>query len=120
MIKLLIDENIPPAIVEFLGGKGFDVLYARECELSGKGDSEIIALARDQGRTLVTFDKHFANVLLYPLNSHYGIIRIRIHPPVISDIVKALEHLMRNFDLNTIDQTLIVLERDGFRVRTIR
>ena len=119
MIKFLIDENIPPSIVDFLVGKGFDVLYARECELSGKGDSEIITLARDHGRTLVTFDKHFANVLLYPLNSHHGIIRIRIHPPVISDIVKALEHLIKNFDLSKIKQTLIVLERDGFRVRTI-
>lgn len=119
MIKFLIDENIPPAIVEFLGAKGFDVLYARECELSGKGDSEIIALARAHGRVLVTFDSHFANVLLYPLNSHHGIIRIRIHPPVISDIIKALEDFMRNFDLNTINKTLIVLERDGFRVRTI-
>jgi len=109
----------PPAIVEFLVGKGFDVLYTRECELSGKEDSEIITLARDQGRTLVTFDRHFANILLYPLNSHHGIIRIRIHPPVISDIVKALEHLMRNFDLSKVNQTLIVLGRDGFRVRTI-
>ena len=108
MIKFLIDENISPAIVEFLVGKGFDVLYARECELSGKGDSEIITLARDHGRTLVTFDKHFANVLLYPLNSHHGIIRIRIHPPVISYIVKALQHLLKNLDLSKNKQTLIV------------
>jgi len=87
--------------------------------LSGKEDSEIITLARGHGRILLTFDKHFANIILYPLESHHGIIRIRIHPPIISDILKALEHLIRNFDLNKINQTLIVLDRDGFRVRTI-
>ena len=119
MIRFLIDENVPPAIVELFRGKGFDVKYVRESGLSGKADSEVISLARGDGRALVAFDKHFANILLYPLNSHHGIIRIRIHPPLISDIVEAFENLMRNFDLNMISGALIILEREGFRVRRI-
>ncbi len=119
MIKFLIDENVPPAIIEFLRAKGFDVEYARKSGLSGSGDFELIALARKDGRALVTFDKHFANILLYPLNSHHGVIRIRIHPPLISDIIEALENFIRNFDLTTISKTLIILERDGFRVRRV-
>jgi len=117
MIKFLVDENVPPAIVEFLRAKDFDVKYARESGLSGSADLDLITLARKDGRVLVTFDKHFANILLHPLNSHHGIIRIRIHPPLISDIREALENLIRNFDLNKLSQTLIILEREGFRVR---
>jgi hypothetical protein len=68
-------------------------------------------------RILLTFDKHFANILIYPPKSHHGIIRIRIHPPLIDDLIRALDQLMKKFDLNAIGGSLIVLEREGFRVR---
>jgi len=43
----------------------------------------------------------------------HGIIRIRIHPPLIHDFVRALEKLMKKFDLDAIGGSLIVLERGG-------
>jgi hypothetical protein len=58
-----------------------------------------------------------ANVLLYPPESHHGVIRIRIHPPLLQDIIQALEDFLHYFDLSAIEGTLIVLERQGFRVR---
>lgn len=117
MTSFLTDENIPPAVAEFLRQKGFDVKEAREVGTPAISDSRIIELARREERVLVTFDRHFVNLLLYPLDSHYGIIRIRIHPPLLSDIVQSLEHFLLKFDLATIKRTLIVLEREGYRVR---
>jgi hypothetical protein len=58
MEKFLLDENIPPAIGDFLREKGFDV------------------------------DKHFADIISYPPGHHHGIIRIRIHPPLIAHILR--------------------------------
>jgi len=115
--KFLADENVPPALIEFLRDKGFDVKDLRDSAISGSSDSLLIDLARQENRVLVTFDKHFGNILLYPLHTHHGIIRIRIHPPLLSDIVKAFERFLSEFDLETIKGTLIVLEREGFRVR---
>ena len=117
MTSFLADENVPPAIVEFLRQKGFDVKEARELGIPGTPDTMIMELTRKERRVLVTVDKHFANLLLYPLDSHYGIIRIRIHPPLLSDIIQSLEHFLVKFDLATIKGTLIVLEREGYRVR---
>lgn len=117
MTSFLTDENVPPALAEFLRQKGFDVKEAREEGTAGFSDSKIIELARMEERVLVTFDRHFANLLLYPLSSHYGIIRIRIHPPLLSDLIQSLEHFLLKFDLATIKGTLIVLEREGYRVR---
>jgi predicted nuclease of predicted toxin-antitoxin system len=97
--------------------KGFSVKDAREVGTPGITDSRIIELARRDERILVTFDRHFANLLLYPLNSHYGIIRIRVHPPLLSDIIQSLENFLLKFDLATIKGILIVLERKGYRVR---
>jgi len=119
MIKVLADENIPPPIVEFLHQKGFDIKSLFQGGISGASDKDIMKLACQEQRVLLTFDKHFANVVLYPLSSHYGVIRIRIHPPLISTVTRSLEHFLQKFDLATIRATLIVLERDGFRVRRI-
>jgi predicted nuclease of predicted toxin-antitoxin system len=119
MTQFLIDENIPPAVADFLRTKGFDVKEVKEAGIHGLSDAEIMDLARQGERVLVTFDKHFSNILLYPLDSHYGVIRIRIHPPLVPDILRVLDQFLQKFDLSTIRRTLIVLEREGFRVRRI-
>ena len=117
MIKLLADENVPPGVVGFLRDRGFDVKEVGEAGTTGASDDAVMALARKEKRVLLTFDKHFANILVYPPNSHHGIIRIRIHPPLIDDIIEALDQLLQKFDLNTIEGSLVVLEREGFRIR---
>ena len=117
MTKFLADENIPPAVVEFLRNKGLDVKEIRGLRTPSPLDAAIMELAHQEERALLTFDKHFANILLYPIMGHYGVIRIRIHPPLLSDIIQALEQFLKKFDLGMLRGTLIVLERDGFRVR---
>ena len=117
MTKFLTDENISPAIVQFLRDNGFDVKDVREIGMSGTPDPDIMNLAKQEGRTVVTFDKHFADILLYPPTSHCGVVRLRIHPPLLSDIIQSLEHFLQEFDLAEIGGALVILERDSFRVR---
>jgi predicted nuclease of predicted toxin-antitoxin system len=119
MTKFLADENIPLAAVTFLRGRGFDVREVGGSGMGGSSDDLVMALARQEERVLLTFDKHFANILAYPPMSHHGIIRIRIHPPLIDDIIDAFDQLLRKLDLNTIKGSLIVLEREGFRLRRV-
>ena len=117
MIKFLADENIPSGVTKFLRDRGFDVKEVGGAGEAGASDDAVMALARKEERILLTSDKHFANILAYPPRSHHGIIRIRIHPPLVEDFIRALEQLMKKFDLNAIGGSLIVLEREGFRVR---
>jgi predicted nuclease of predicted toxin-antitoxin system len=117
MTKFLADENIPPAVVRFLRDRGFDVKEVREAGLPGASDDVILSLAREEGRVLLTLDKHFTNILVYPPGSHHGIIRIRIHPPLIEDIVNALNRLFQKSDIGMMRGSLIILECEGFRVR---
>ena len=80
MERFLTDENIPPPVIQYLKNKGFDVRATREFVPPGSPDANVIGVARQEERILLTFDKHFANILLYPLRTHAGIIRIRLHP----------------------------------------
>ncbi len=119
MIKFLLDENVPLSIGAFLRDMSFDVLHAKEVEMLGASDDHIMELARHEERALITFDKHFANLVLYPPNTHWGVIRIRIHPPLLGDVTEALAHFLEQFDMSTIRGTLIVLENNGFRIRRV-
>lgn len=117
MPKFLLDENVPPAIGVFLQNLDFDVVHAKDSGMLGASDNQIMDLARQEERTLITFDKHFADLVLYPPGTHWGVIRIRIHPPLLSDVIQALQQFLKQFDLSTIQGTLIVLENNGFRIR---
>ena len=117
MIKFMADENIPPALIDFLKTKGFDVKATQGSTAPGCPDSVVMGLAQQEERVLLTFDKHFANILLYPPHTHSGIIRIRLHPPLLKEIFQALDNFFKNFDLAKMKGTLVILERDGFRVR---
>ena len=70
MEKFLADENVPPPVIQYLKGKGFDAKAVREFVPAGSPDSDVIGVARREGRILPTFDKHFSNILLYPLRTH--------------------------------------------------
>jgi predicted nuclease of predicted toxin-antitoxin system len=117
MIQFLLDENISPAVGQFFRDKGFQVKEVRELLSPGAQDDAVMALARQERMILVTFDKHFSNLLAYPPGSHDGIIRIRIHPPLIGEIINAFNQLFERFDIKTMEGSLLVLEREGFRVR---
>ena len=117
MIRLLADENIPPNVVRFLRDRGIEVKEVGGAGSAGSSDDGIKRLARKENRALVTLDNHFANILVYPPGTHHGIIRIRIHPPLIEDIITAFDQLLDKVDLDEIAGSLIVLEREGFRLR---
>jgi predicted nuclease of predicted toxin-antitoxin system len=46
MTKILTDENIPSAIIEFLQERGFDVQDVRRMGKSGSSDEEIMEIAQ--------------------------------------------------------------------------
>ena len=80
-------------------------------------DDEIVRIAKKEDRTIITFDKHFGNVLKYPPSNTAGIIHIRIHPPLLEDVLLAIEALFKKCKVPSFHGKLIVLSRTGYRVR---
>ena len=114
MTKFLVDENIPSAIAHFLRNKGFGVKEVKEAGIHGISDAEIMDLARREDRVLLTFDKHFSNILLYPLHYHNGMIRIRVHLPLLSDIIQALDLSCRSLISRPSEERLLFWREKAF------
>ena len=62
-MKLLVDENLPLAIVELAQSEGIDAFWVRD-EMPAAPDIEILKRLRSTGETLVTRDIRFANHVL--------------------------------------------------------
>ncbi|MBI3300267.1 MAG: DUF5615 family PIN-like protein [Elusimicrobia bacterium] len=111
-MRLLADENIPAALVAVLRGKGHDV----EDSPRGANDRDIVSLAVAQERVLLTQDKDFANVLQYPPSVTKGVILLRVHPPVLEEMVRALAGVLA-LPAKGFSGKLFVVDRAGVRVR---
>lgn len=112
-MRLLADENIPDELVDLLRSRGYDVAAVPP----KSKDADIALIAKRERRVLLTQDKDFANIIWYPPETLHGIIRLKFHPPVILDILSALEDLFRRLSSKDLDKRLVILEKNGLRIR---
>ena len=90
--RLLCDENVPAKVKESLALEGFDV----KTPIPRSSDEDVAKLAKSEGRVLVTFDRHFANTLLFPPTEYSGVVFVRIRPPLIQAVLTALSSLFNS------------------------
>lgn len=77
MTAFLIDEDMPRSTARVLRENAYEATDVRDIGLAGHKDPEIFARAQSMDAVLVTADLEFANLLLFPLGTHAGIIVTR-------------------------------------------
>lgn len=78
MPPVKLDENVPDSVRTILRGAGHDVALARDQQLTGAPDEQVLAIASGENRVLITFDRGFANVIQHPPAATAGIVVIRL------------------------------------------
>lgn len=61
-MRWLVNENFPAPSVAVLRASGHDVLYIADSH-AGDDDADVLALAREEGRWPVTFDRDYGELL---------------------------------------------------------
>jgi predicted nuclease of predicted toxin-antitoxin system len=92
-----------------LQSKGHDVLRACEAGKARADDAEILSNCISEKRILITLDEHFGDWAILPLNLHYGVIRIKMHPPVTHKLSNRLIEFLINRKQNEFENKLIIL-----------
>ena len=75
--KLLTDENIDPLVVNFLREHGFDVSDVKENGWFGKKDVDLMPLAYQQQRVIVTHDSDFGTIIFTKGEPFVGVLYLR-------------------------------------------
>jgi predicted nuclease of predicted toxin-antitoxin system len=74
-VKLLLDTCVSGGAVDALKAAGHDVVWVGDWP-ADPGDDEILALAYQAGRILITLDKDFGELVVVREQAHAGIIRL--------------------------------------------
>ncbi len=81
-MRILADENMLAEAVASLRAAGHDVLWALETHRSAD-DPNLLELATQEGRTLITFDSDFGELVhRYRVPAPYGVVFFRLHKDV--------------------------------------
>lgn len=77
-MKFLADECTYFTTVQLLRSKGYDILTLNDVKMLQKPDNLVIEEALRSKRILLTRDKDFSNILIYPPKNYSGIIVLRM------------------------------------------
>lgn len=77
-MKLKLDENLSRRAADLIRAAGHDAVTVSNQGLSGAADETIFEVCRREGRTLITLDRDFGQVLRYPPAGSAGIVVLEV------------------------------------------
>ncbi len=114
---LIADANVFVPMVDGLRDMGHDVFDVKEKGLENLSDPEIFRLAQKERRILVTMDKDFSNILLYPPGEHQGIIVVKLYRLKVADATRLFLDAMDDIKPEDIPGNLVIIDRSKTRIR---
>lgn len=94
--SFLADENIHPNVTAYLRERGCDVATAAEISTPGAQDHQLLALAHDSGRIVLTHDSDFGRLAIADGQPFVGIIYLRPGHIRAEFTIRSLAHLFES------------------------
>lgn len=110
-MRFLIDINIPQSVINSLADKGHDVLDIKKKRLDLK-DSELIKIAKQEKRIILTRDKDFLILTQFPKYQVPTIV-IRLKTQIPSYIQEHLLQLLENQNETILNKSLTIIREDS-------
>ncbi len=93
-MRLYLDQMLRAELADLLRTEGHDVIRASQIGQARADDALILERAVREQRILVTLDQHFGDWVVLPLSEHFGVIRVKAHPPSTERVAKVLLPLL--------------------------
>lgn len=112
-----VDEDLPLSVTTLLRERGYQADSVREQDMAGWKDADLWLKIQAEDRFLITADKGFANLRMYPPGTHAGVMLLRPDLDGIRPLITLLEIVLASYDLSMLAGTITVVTRRGVRVR---
>lgn len=116
-MRFLADENVEWTVVESLRKQGFDVVAAHT-DYKGFKDNEILQLAHQQKRILITNDTDFGNLVFHRQQLSSGIILMRFLNENSNQKAKTIQHLLKHHSAK-LQNHFTVLSEHQIRIKPL-
>jgi predicted nuclease of predicted toxin-antitoxin system len=114
-MRFLADEGVDKPIIDQLRNSGFDVHYVLETH-RGSDDEQVLSLANDEDRILLTQDKDFGELVYRLRKVHQGIILIRLGRTPASEKALLVNYVLSEYG-DKLDQSFTVIQANAVRIR---
>jgi predicted nuclease of predicted toxin-antitoxin system len=115
-MKLLANENIPLASVQYLIAEGLDIKSVGK-EFKGISDREVIQLAIEEERTIITFDRDYGDLIFgHGYKPPCGVIYLRWKTFNPDDPGKYIASVIMKSQID-FSYALTVIDEDSIRQR---
>ncbi len=109
-MRLLVDENAGPSVARWLSDQGHDV-YSVYDSARGLTDEEVIRLAFDDLRILITSDKDFGEKVYREQRLHHGVVLLRLPDERIIVKIAVLNRLLADYADRLPDRFVVASEK---------
>jgi len=115
-VKILTDENISPKVTAFLRQYGLDILDTKEQHWYGKDDEDLLSIAYQEQRFVLTHDSDFGTLAINEGKLYYGILYLRLKNLKPQNVIRVCEHVLQK-DVDAFPGTIMVIEETRIRIR---
>lgn len=119
MAKLIVDENIPKDVEEWLVKKGFEAVNVSKLRIRSAKDHVIVEYAAKNKMAIITQDKGFAQLYLaFPKGTPLTVIIVKANPPTPINIIETLNLAQNKINLKEIQNKLVIITKRKIRIIT--
>ena len=118
-MRLFLDHDVYAITARFLKDLGHDVVTAGESGHAQTDDRELLRIAQNDDRLLVTRDRDFGR-LVFVLGAGSGIIYLRLNnPTTLSEVHKELKRVLETYSEPKLKAAFVVVETGRHRFRNL-
>jgi predicted nuclease of predicted toxin-antitoxin system len=114
-MKFLIDVGVGKVIEQFLIDNSYDVSIVAAINPM-MTDKEILAIANNEQRIVITMDKDFGELVFNGKHSMYGVLLLRLEDANSEEKLKVVTQIFKNYSFS-LPQNFCVYQNNKFRVK---
>jgi predicted nuclease of predicted toxin-antitoxin system len=115
-VRVKVDENLPESAVGVVKAAGHDIDTVRDEGLVGASDPDVMKAAVASGRMVFTLDRGFGD-LARAAGAHAGVVVFRLPKQDAASITDVVGRFVRQFVLDDLSGSVVVVQPDRVRIR---
>ena len=117
-MRLLLDNNLSPRLVDLLTAPGWDVTHVRHLALHRAPDRDVLQAARDSQRILVSADTDFGQLLARSRATGPSVVLVRrVMGRRVEDLAALLHHHLPDLESDLARGSVVAFGDDHVRIR---
>ncbi len=116
MAPILLDQNIPKRVRDWMKQKGFEIVVLADVNLRGAPDKKIAEFAMENNMAILTQDVDFAKLYHTLYRQRLMVILVNTKEGTAQSIIQALSKAQPKINLKSTKNRLVIITRGRLRV----